>query len=69
MDYRIPDEYTDVLREVLDAALRELRYEIADTDNSRYKRELREREVALRALIGPLGGPLPDVPRRSPSGR
>jgi hypothetical protein len=69
MDYTIADEHVEVLREVLDAALRDLRYEISDTDNSRYKQELRGREVALRALMAPLGGPLPDVPRRSPSRR
>ncbi|HSJ46063.1 MAG TPA: hypothetical protein VK923_15425 [Euzebyales bacterium] len=65
MQYQIADEHAEVLREVLDAALRELRYEISDTDNSRYKQELREREEALRALMAPLGGPLPDAPRRS----
>jgi len=68
MQYQIADEHVDVLRGVLDAALRELRYEIADTDNSRYKHELREREVALRALLVPMGGPLPDAPRTSPAG-
>ena len=49
-----------LLREVLDITLRDLRYEIADTDNSRFRDELKEREQALRDLLAPLGGPLPD---------
>ena len=48
---------------MLDAALRDLRFEIADTDNAHYKQQLREREAVLRNLLEPLGGPLPDQPR------
>jgi len=62
MDLSIPDDHATVLREVLDAALRDLRYEIADTDNSVFRQQLREREDVLRALLEPLGGPLPDRP-------
>jgi hypothetical protein len=49
-----------LLREILDSTYRDLRYEVADTDNSEYKRRLREREQALRALLDQVGGPLPD---------
>ena len=49
-----------MLRDVLDAALRELRGEIADTDDWDYRQEERERESVLRDLLEPLGGPLPD---------
>ncbi len=48
-----------LLREVLDGTLRDLRYEIADTDNMSYRRGLRERQEHLKALLEKLGGPLP----------
>lgn len=54
-----PDQ-VDLLRVVLDSTLRDLRYEVADTDNSQYKAELRNREVSLRKLLDLVGGPLPD---------
>ena len=63
MDLHIDDAHVGVLRDVLDAALRDLRFEIADTDNAHYKQQLRERESVLRDLLEPLGGPLPDRPR------
>ena len=63
MDLRIDDAHVGLLRDVLDAALRDLRFEIADTDNAQYKQQLRERESVLRDLLEPLGGPLPDRPR------
>ena len=63
MDLHIDDAHVGVLRDVLDAALRDLRFEIADTDNWEYKQELRERESELSDLLEPLGGPLPDRPR------
>ena len=60
MDLHVDDAHVSVLRDVLDAALRDLRYEIADTDNPHFKRRLRNRESVLRALLEPLGGPLAD---------
>ena len=56
----LDDGQVELLRGVLDVTLRDLRYEIADTDNSRYRAGLKEREQALRDLLTPLGGPLPD---------
>lgn len=53
-------QQTEVLREILDNALRDLRYEIADTDNHRYKQDLKAREDIIRSLLDPLGGPLPN---------
>jgi hypothetical protein len=50
-----PDE-ADLLRDLLDAEMRDGRMEIADTDNVRFKRELRERQDVLRGLIEKLGG-------------
>lgn len=58
----LDDAQAALLRELLDRALRELRYERADTDNPEYKRMLRDREATLRAVLEPLGGPLPDAP-------
>jgi hypothetical protein len=49
-----------LLREILDSAFRDLRYEVADTNNSKYKEQLRERERALSELLDLVGGPLPD---------
>ena len=60
MDLHIDDAHVGVLREVLDAALRDLRFDIADTYDWDYRQELRERESVLRDLLEPLGGPLPD---------
>jgi hypothetical protein len=50
----------ELLREILDSAFRDLRYEQADTDNSQYKQRLRERQRALGELLDLVGGPLPD---------
>ena len=56
MDLTLTDEDADLLREVVDATLRDLSYEIANTDNAGYKRELRERRDRLQAIQHPLGG-------------
>jgi hypothetical protein len=64
MELTIPNDHAEVLREVLNSALRDLRFEIADTDRADYKHMLKERETVLRALLAPLGGPLPDPPLR-----
>ena len=45
-----------VVRDVLDAAARDLRYEIADTDNAEFKHGLQERAEVLRSVIDELGG-------------
>ncbi len=60
MQLTISDDQAVLLREVLDSAFRDLRAEIADTDNSRFKAQLREREEQLRAILEHLGGPLAD---------
>lgn len=61
MHIDLTDDQADLLRQVLDGAFRELRYEIADTDNSGFKAQLREREAHLGALLELVGGPLPDA--------
>jgi hypothetical protein len=60
MNLQLDSTQMGLLREILDSAFRDLRYEIADTNNSRYKQQLREREEALSALLDLVGGPLPD---------
>jgi hypothetical protein len=59
MHLTLDDDQQALLRELLDSAYRDLRYEVADTDNSRYKEELREREADVGALLDLGGGPLP----------
>lgn len=41
----------DLLREILEAVLADLRMEIADTDNSQFKQELRNRKQRLTAIL------------------
>ena len=60
MNIELDENQSELLREVLDSAFRDLRYEIADTDNTTYKRGLRSREAVLLAILAELGGPLPD---------
>jgi hypothetical protein len=60
VNLQLESAQVDLLREILDSAFRDLRYEVADTDNSRYKAQLRDRERALGELLELVGGPLPD---------
>ena len=61
MELSLSDHERELLQHVLDHELRDLRMEIADTDQSRFKTELRQREVELRALLDRMGGPLADT--------
>jgi hypothetical protein len=60
MNLQLEPAQVDLLREVLESTFRDLRYELADTDNSAFKAELRDRERALGELLDLVGGPLPD---------
>lgn len=60
MNIQLEAAQVELLREILDGTFRDLRYEVADTDNSRFKDELREREAEVGALLDLVGGPLPD---------
>ncbi len=51
MHLQLSAEQGALLRELLEGALGDLRMEIQDTDNSRYKEQLRGREQTLQALI------------------
>ena len=54
MELKLEEPEVDVLRETLDATLRDLKYEIADTDNPTYKRQLRKRETLLLSILAKL---------------
>ena len=58
MHLDLNDEQEGLLRELLDEAYRDLRYEIADTDNSEFKMQLRKREAQISELLDKVGGPL-----------
>lgn len=60
MNIQLDASQVELLREILDSTFRDLRYELADTNTSTYKTELRDRERALRELLDLVGGPLPD---------
>ncbi|HEX9258826.1 MAG TPA: hypothetical protein VF855_04765 [Acidimicrobiales bacterium] len=60
MTMDLTEEQAVLLRELLDYDLRELRMEIADTDNHAYKKNLRERELVLRSILDLVGGPITD---------
>ena len=51
MELRLDNDQTALLRDVLDSTWRDLRYEIADTDNPAFKRQLRQREQILRSIV------------------
>ena len=59
MDLHLTDDEASLLQEVLSSAFRDLRYEIAATDNHEYKQRLKEREVALKGILDQVGGLLP----------
>jgi hypothetical protein len=58
MHLDLSDDQANLLRELVDEAYRDLRYEIADTDNSQFKEQLRKRESEVIVLLDLLGGPI-----------
>ncbi len=62
MHLDLTDDAASLLREILNSAVRDLSHEIADTDNSTYRAELRDRRDAVRSILDDVGGPLPDAP-------
>ena len=55
LELKLEEPELEMLREILDGSLRDLKYEIADTDNPAYKRQLREREAPLLSILDKLG--------------
>lgn len=60
MHLEIDDEQVDALRSLLDATVRQMSHEIADTDTPSYKTMLRHRREALQRTLDAVGGTLPD---------
>ncbi len=60
MDLTLTEEQRLLLQTILDREYRDTRYEIADTDVSTFKEELRGRNAELRTILDLVGGPLPD---------
>lgn len=58
MDLVFSDTEHEALRHVLDRTVRELAYEIADTDNSRFREQLKAERDVLRGILDRVGGPI-----------
>ena len=50
MDLTLTTEDAELLADLLEKTARELRYEIANTDNAAFKRDLRERQERIAKL-------------------
>ena len=55
MDLNLDADQATALRDVLEIALRDLSYEISNTDNSQMKDDLRKRRESLQAVAEKLG--------------
>lgn len=61
MDLHLEPDQVELLRMLLDEAVRDLHYEIAATNNSEFKAKLRARMESLTGLLDLVGGPLPSA--------
>lgn len=57
MQIELTEEEVEALRALLDRETRDLSYEIADTDNSSYRDELRTHRDLVRGILDRMGGP------------
>jgi hypothetical protein len=57
MQLMLDSDQTEIVREILDSALIELRFESARTDAHDYREKLHRRERAVEAVLDQLGGP------------
>ncbi len=62
MELNLSEDDIEQLRNVLDSVVRDLSHEIADTDNSGFRANLKQRRDTLRSILDRIGGPLPDRP-------
>lgn len=60
MQVEFTDAEVELMQQVLDREMRDLSFEIADTDNSRFRDELRARRDTMSGLLDKFGGSLPD---------
>jgi len=51
----LDDKQQEILKEILDNTVGDMRYEIADTDNSVFKDNLKERRDAVVVILEKLG--------------
>ncbi len=51
----LDDKQQEILKEILDNTVGDMRYEIADTDNSVFKDNLKERRDAVVIILEKLG--------------
>jgi len=68
MNIAIDDRQLVLLGDVVEAALRDLHSEIADTDNPAYKRGLKARSAELRAVLERIRAPRPPEKLFPPAG-
>ena len=54
MELTLEPPEIELLRAILDESLRDLKYEIANTDNLEYKHRLKERQALLRSILDKL---------------
>lgn len=54
MELTLEEPEVEILREILDGSLRDLKYEIANTDNLTFKRKLKAREALMRSILDKL---------------
>ena len=60
MHLELDDEQVEALRALLDATVRQMSHEIADTDTPSYRMMLRGRRAALQRTLDAVGGTLPN---------
>ena len=56
MDAELTEEESDAVQKALRSYLSDLRMEITDTDNARYRADLRAERTALESALAKLGG-------------
>ena len=65
MDIQLDFIETQTLRGVLENAWRDLRYEIADTDNPGFRAGLQEQERIMERILSKLGSTVVPLPIRN----
>jgi hypothetical protein len=58
MRIELDETQAEMLRVLLDQSLRDLNFEIADTDRPSYREMLRGRRTTLKSILDMVGGPL-----------
>jgi len=56
MELSLGEDERELLQQVVSSAFRDLRMEIADTDNAEYRHDLQGREAVLKSILDRVGG-------------